>query len=151
MEISVTFSSHPCNKTTVITYFGKTVCSCLEVCVPHSPSLPPSLSFYIYSTVEGVLTSVYLRSRTLVIESRYCISSPQNYRILVSSTDTPSTPLVNVSFNPSIEYDVEDILRPNTQYTIRVQLVEASSNTIIDEKTTHVMYTAPSVTVSTPG
>ena len=33
VEISVTFSGHLCNKTTVITYLGKTVCSCLIVCV----------------------------------------------------------------------------------------------------------------------
>ena len=139
VEISVTFSSHLCNKTTVITYLGKTVCSCLEVCVPHSLT--------IHSPVEGVLTSVYLRSRTLVIESRDCISSPQNYRIRISSFDTP-TLLVVLPFNTTVEYDLGDIM--SLKY-IRVELVDTSSNTTIDEMDATILHVYDTVTPSLPG
>ena len=141
VEIAVTFSSAVCNKTTVTHYLGKTVFLSCGVC--HS--------LHIYSAVEGVLTSVSLRSRTLVIESRDCIASPENYRIVVTSTDTPSTELVNVSFSPTIEHDVGDVVRSNTQYTIRVQIVETSSGDIIDQNTTTIMYIASTATSSEPG
>ncbi|CAI8018966.1 hypothetical protein GBAR_LOCUS11449 [Geodia barretti] len=112
VEIAVTFSSAVCNKTTVTHYL-----------------------------VEGVLTSVYLRSRTLVIESRDCIARPENYRIIIA---TPTT-LVNVSFNATVEYDLGDIVSSGT--VITVQLVETTSNTIIDEMTyTITMYPTPTVT-----
>ena len=141
VEIAVTFSSAVCNKTTVTHYLGKTVFLSCGVC--HS--------LHIYSAVEGVLTSVSLRSRTLVIVSRDCIASPENYRIVITSTDTPSTELVNVSFSPTIEHDVGDVVRPNTQYTIRVEIVEITSGAVIDERTTSVMYIASTVTSSEPG
>ncbi|CAI8053492.1 hypothetical protein GBAR_LOCUS29246 [Geodia barretti] len=108
VEIAVTFSSAVCNKTTVTHYL-----------------------------VEGVLTSVYLRSRTLVIESRDCVGDRENYRIIIA---TPTT-LVKVSFNATVEYDLGDIVSSGTEIT--VQLVETTSNTIIDEMT----YT---ITVSHP-
>ena len=140
VEIAVTFSSAVCNKTTVTHYLGKTVFLSCGVC--HS--------LHIYSAVEGVLTSVLLRSRTLVIESRDCIASPENYRIVVTSTDTPSTELVNVSFSPTIEHDVGDVVRPNTQYTIRVQIVEATSGAVIDEMTATIVwhYCTPAIVIS---
>ena len=141
VEIAVTFSSAVCNKTTVTHYLGKTVFLSCGVC--HS--------LHIYSAVEGVLTSVSLGSRTLVIESRDCIASPENYRIVVTSTDTPSTELVNVSFSPTIEHDVGDVVRPNTQYTIRVQIVEITSGDIIDEMNTSAIYIASTAASSKPG
>ena len=125
----MTFSSAVCNKTTVTHYLGKTVFLSFGVC--HS--------LHIYSAVEGVLTSVSLRSRILVIESRDCIASPENYRIVVTSTNTPSTELVNVSFSPTIEHDVGDVVRPNTQCTIRVQIIEITSGDIIDQNTTTIV------------
>ena len=87
----------------------------------------------------------------LFIESRDCIASPENYRIVVTSTDTPSTELVNVSFSPTIEHDVGDVVRPNTQYTITVVLVETTSNTIVEEIITNIMSIYPSITPSQPG
>ena len=138
VEIAVTFSSAVCNKTTVTHYLGKTVFLSCGVC--HS--------LHIYSAVEGVLTSVSLRSRTLVIESRDCIASPENYRIVVTSTDTPSTELVNVSFSPTIEHDVGDVVRPNTQYTITVVLVETTSNTIVEERNEVITFIVPSLGAS---
>jgi hypothetical protein len=106
LEITVKFSSHVCSKSTVIHYL-----------------------------VEGVLTSVYLRSRTLVIESRdSCIASPENYTIIIA---TP-TKVVNVSFNATVEYDLGDIVSSGT--VITVQLVETTSNTIIDERNYTITY-----------
>ena len=131
VEIAVTFSSAVCNKTTVTHYLGKTVFLSCGVCVCHS--------LHIYSAVEGVLTSVYLRSRTLVIESRdSCIASPENYAIIIA---TP-TKVVNMSFNATVEYNVGEVSPGDV---ITVQLVETTSNTIIDERNytiTGVLYTS---------
>ena len=90
-----------------------------------------------------MLTSVYRRSRTLVIESRDCISSPQNYRIIIT---TPPT-MMNVSFNTTVEYDLEDV-SPGT--TVTVQLVEttSTSSTIIDERNYTIPYPTPTRTLT---
>ena len=62
-----------------------------------------SLSTSIYSAVEGVLTSVYLTSRTLVIESRDSYTaSPENYAIIIA---TP-TKVVNMA---TVEYNVVEV------------------------------------------
>ena len=94
-----------------------------------------------FSTARGVLTSVSVSGTTLIIQSRDCIASPENYRIVATFTDT-STELVNVSFNSTIEHDVGDDVMPEIQYTITVALVETTSNTVIDEQITS--FTTPS-------
>ena len=78
-----------------------------------------------------MLKDISLSSTTLIIESRNCTASPENYRIVVSSTDTPYTELLNVS---SIEHDVGGLVAPGSQYTVRVQLIEITSDTVIDER-----------------
>ena len=89
---------------------------------------------------------MYLRSRTLVIESRDCVGDRENYRIIIA---TPTT-LVPVSFNATVEYDLGDIVSSGTEIT--VQLVETTSNTIIDEMTyTITMYPTSTVTPTAPG
>ena len=108
------------------------------------PTLPLSLSL---STVEGVLTSVYPRSRTLVIESKDCVSSPQNYRIRISSFDTP-TLLVVLLFNTIVEFDFGDVM---SLKHIRVELFEILSNTTIDEMDTTILHVYDTVTPSLPG
>ena len=130
MEIAVTFSSAVCNKTTVTHYLGKTVFLSCGVC--HS--------LHIYSAVEGVLTSVSLRSRTLVIESRDCIASPENYTLIIMAT--PTSP-VNVSFNTTVEYKLEDVVNLST---IGVKLVEKESGATIDEKNYTIMSPTPDTT-----
>ena len=85
-------------------------------------------------------------SRTLVIESRDCITSPGDYRIVVSSTDTPYTELLNKSFSPTIEHDVGGLVAPGSQYAIRVELVERSTGTTIDGKS----YTISNTTTTEP-
>jgi hypothetical protein len=123
LKIGVTFSSVVCSKTTVVHYL-----------------------------VEGVLKSVSLNSTTLVIESRDCIASPENYRIVATSTEPlPVTELVNVSFSPVIEHDVGDVVMPNTQYSIRVVVVHTSSGTIINERNTTIMYNTTTTEPSEPG
>ena len=78
LEISVTFSSHVCSKTVI---------SCV------------SLSLMVtFCTARAVLTGVSVNGTTLIIQSRDCIASPENYRIIATFTNT-STELVNVSFN----------------------------------------------------
>ena len=132
LEISVTFSSHVhiCSKTTVTQYYGKTVISCV----------PLSLMI-TFCTARAVLTGVSVSGTTLIIQSRDCIGSPENYRIVATFTDT-STELVNISFNSTIEHDVGDDVMPATQYSITIVLVETTSNTVIDERTTS--FTTPS-------
>ena len=112
------------------------------MCATLSLSLSLSLS-----AVKGVLTSVYLRSRTLVIESRDCIADLQNYSIIIT---TPTT-MMNVSFNTTVEYDLEDV----SPGIVTVQLVETTSNTIIDERNYTTPYPTPTrtptVTPTEPG
>ena len=141
VEIAVTFSSAVCNKTTTITHsLGKTVFLSCGVYVCHS--------LHMHSPVKGVLTSVYLRSRTLVIESRDCVGDGENYGIIIA---TPTT-LVIVSFNAMVEYNVGKV-SPGTMIT--VQLVYTSSNTIIDERNYTIIYPTPTknpmVTPTEPG
>ena len=86
------------------------------------------------STVEKVLKDISQSSTALIIESRDFTASPENYRIVVSSTDTPYTELLNVSFNATIEHDVGGLVAPGSQYTVRVQLIEITSDTVIGER-----------------
>ena len=95
VEIAVTFSSAVCNKTTTLVRLYMFLSCGVCVCVP--------LSLLIYSAVEGVLTSVYLTSRTLVIESRDSYTaSPENYAIIIA---TP-TKVVNMA---TVEYNVVEV------------------------------------------
>ena len=74
-----------------------TVCVCVCVCVCV-------LCVFLGGWVGGwVCMCVYrcqcgciysLSSTTLIIESRDCTANPENYRIVVSSTDTPYTELL---------------------------------------------------------
>ena len=99
-------------------------------------------------TVERVLTGVSLRDKSLlVIESRDCIARPENYSIIVTSTDMTSQ-LVNVTFNQTIEHDVGGLVEPGSQYTIRVELIETTSDVVIDERNYTVTNTT---TTETPG
>ena len=137
MEIAVTFCSEVCNKTTVTNYTSKT-----DVLMYTVFTASP----YI---VERVLTGVSLRDKSLlVIESRDCIARPENYRIVVTSTDMTLTQLVNVTFNQIIEHDVGGLVEPGSQYTIRVEMVESTSGVVIDERDYTIINTT---TTETPG
>ena len=138
MEIAVTVSSKVCNKTTVTNYSSKT--NVLHEYYFHN---------FLCIIVERVLTGVSLRDKSvLVIESRDCIARPENYRIVVTSTDMALTQLVNVTFNQTIEHDVGDLVEPGSQYTIRVELVESTSDVVIDERNHTIINTT---TTETPG
>ena len=80
------------------------------------------------------MKDISLSSTALIIESRDCTTNPENYRIVVSPTDTPYTELLNVSFNAAIEHDVGGLVAPGSQYTVRVQLIEITSDTVIDQR-----------------
>ena len=75
----------------------------------------------------------------LIIESRDCIASPENYSIVVTINVT-DTKLLNVTFNSNIQYDVGDQLMPNIHYIIRTVIIEMTSSTVIDENITIIMY-----------
>ena len=140
LEIAVTFTSSMCNKTSVTQYHGKTVVWSF---------LCAAFSSFSHWTVEGVLTSVSVSSTTLIIGSRDCIGSGEEYRIVATFTNT-STELVSVSFTSIIEHDLGDRVMDNTEYSITVRVVDMTSGTVIDEKT--VMFTTPpSETPSEPG
>ena len=100
------------------------------------------------STVETVLKDISLSSTALIIESRDCTASPENYRIVVSSTDTPYTELLNLSFSLTIEHDVGGLVAPGSQYTVRVQLIEITSDTVIDGRNYNLVNTT---TTADPG
>ena len=94
-------------------------------------------------TVSSILISVELNSTSfLIIESRDCIASPENYSIVVTINDT-DTKLLNVTFNSNIQYDVGDQLMPNIHYIIRTVIIERTSSTVIDENITIIMYSDP--------
>ena len=142
LEIAVTFSSGVCNKTSVTEYHGKTVVWSF---------LCATLSSFSHWPVEDVLTSVSVSSTTLIIESRDCIGSGEEYRIVATFTNT-STELVNVPFTSISEHDLGDRVMDNTEYSITVRVVDMTSATVIDERT--VMFTTskpPSEPPSEPG
>ena len=127
LEIAVTFSSNVCNKTTVIQYNSK---SLVDIVI---------IKYALY-TVSSIVISVELNSTSfLIIESRDCIASPENYSIVVTINDT-DTKLLNVTFNSNIQYDVGDQLMPNIQYIIRTVIIEMTSSTVIDENITIIVY-----------
>ena len=96
--------------------------------------------FDFFNIVSNILISVELNSTSfLIIESRDCIASPENYSIVVTINDT-DTKLVNVTFNSNIQYDVGDQLMPNIQYIIRTVIIERNSSTVIDENITVITY-----------
>ena len=103
------------------------MCSVMIVCIFHS------------TLVKGVLTSISLNT-SLIIESRDCIASPENYTLVVSftNTDTDLQQSVNISFNSTVVHDVGDMLMPDTEYLIIVVLVETTSDTVIDEMNTTI-------------
>ena len=140
LEFAVTFSSDVCNKTSVTQYHGKTVVWSF-LCATLS-SFP-----HCNCAVEGVLTSVSVSSTTLIIESRDCIGSGEEYRIVATFTNT-STELVNVPFTSIIEHNLGDRVMDNTEYSITVRVVDMTSGTVIDER--RVMFTTPSEPPSEP-
>ena len=129
LEIAVTFSSNVCNKTTVIQYNSK---SLVDIVI---------IKIILYNIiVSSILISVELNFTSfLIIESRDCIASPENYSIVVTINDT-DTKQLNVTFNSNIQYDVGDQLMPNIQYIIRTVIIERTSSTVIDENITIIMY-----------
>ena len=98
-----------------------------------------------------MIANVSLRSRTLVIESRDCIASPQRYDIVVTFIDSPSTEPANIPFSPHIEIDAEsNVISPISSFTITVQVVETVSGTIIDEVATTLMDTTTTTEAGLP-
>ena len=86
-----------------------------------------------------MLTDISLNT-SLIIESRDCIASPENYTLVVTFTNTHTElrQSVNISFKSTVEHDVGDMLMADTVYLIIVVLVETTSDTVIDEMNTTI-------------
>ena len=132
LEISVQYSSSVCEELSSVLYTGEPSCTlCQTTCTYVIP---------LYSLlVEGVLTNISLDTR-LSIESRDCIASPENYILVVTftNTDTELRQSVDISFNSIVEYDVGDMLMTDTVYLIIVELLETTTDTVIDEMNTTI-------------
>ena len=85
----------------------------------------------------------------LTIKNRDCISSPEDYTIVITitSTVTELEQAVNITFNETVKYTLEDGLTP---HLIRVEIVYIPSNTAIEEWDPVIMY-IPSIPTTDPG
>ena len=97
---------------------------------------PFCLISFIFISVERVLSRISFISTntTLIVQSRDCIDSPENYTLVVTFTNN-LTESLNISFNAFIVCDVGDVIKlmADTVYIISVVLVETTSDTVIDE------------------
>ena len=83
-------------------------------------------------------------NRALIIQSRDCIASPEDYSVVVHYINTQNEveqTSLNVSFNTTVVIGLGDELVPNTLYNFSVRIVERKSSVVIDEM---------SITVKTP-
>jgi hypothetical protein len=119
-------------------YINHSVTGMLDIDITYSNGVCEKSNATKYN-VEGVLTSISLNT-SLIIESRDCIASPENYTLVVSftNTDTDLQQSVNISFNSTVVHDVGDMLMADTVYLIIVVLVETTSDTVIDEMNTTI-------------
>ena len=88
--------------------------------------------------VEEVITDVSFSSadRALIIQSRDCIASPEDYSVVVHYINTQNEveqAALNVSFNTTVVIDLRDELVPNTLYNFTARIVESKSGVVIDE------------------
>ena len=98
-------------------------------------------------SVEGVLTNVSFNSTdtTLVIVSRDCIPSPEDYTLVVTFINTlnqleqaPQVISLNFSSTVTVVLDMEEELTPDTLYNVSVEIVETTSGIVIDEMNTTI-------------
>ena len=71
--------------------------------------------------------------RALIIQSRDCIASPEDYSVVVHYINTQNEvgqTSLNVSFNTTVVIGLEDELMPNTLYNFKV---ESKSGVVVDE------------------
>ena len=74
--------------------------------------------------------------RTLIIQSRDCIASPEDYSVVVHYINTQNEveqTALNVSFNTTVVIGLGDELVPNTLYNFTARIVESKSGVVIDE------------------
>ena len=97
--------------------------------------------------MEGVLINVSFNSTdtTLVIVSRDCISSPEDYTLVVTFINTlnqleqvPYVISLNFSSTVTVVLDMEEELTPDTLYNVSVEIVETTSGIVIDEMNTTI-------------
>ena len=88
--------------------------------------------------VEEVITDVSFSSadRALIIQSRDCIASPEDYSVIVHYINTQNgveQTSLNVSFNTTVVIGLGDELISNTLYNFTARIVERKSGVVIDE------------------
>ena len=74
--------------------------------------------------------------RALIIQSRDCIASPEDYSVVVHYINTQNEveqTSLNVTFNTTVVIDLGDELVPNTLYNFSIRIVESKSGVVIDE------------------
>ena len=100
-----------------------------------------------FNSVEGVLTNVSFSSTdtTLVIVSRDCIPSPEDYTLVVTFINTlnqldqvPHVISLNFSSTVTVVLDMEEELTPDTLYNVSVEIVETTSGIVIDKMNTTI-------------
>ena len=96
--------------------------------------------------MEGVLTNVSFSStdKTLVILSRDCIPSPEDYTLVVTFINTldkleqvPHVISLNFSSTVTVILDMEEELT-TTDTNVSVEIVETTSGIVIDEMNTTI-------------
>ena len=122
--------------------------TCLKYfrCLPkNAPHLRIILSYS--HPVKGVLTNVLFTftDTTLVIVSRDCIPSPEDYTLVVTFINTlnlleqvPHVISLNFSSTVTVVLDMEEELTPDTLYNVSVEIVETTSGIVIDEMNTTI-------------
>ena len=102
---------------------------------------------FFFHSVEGVLTNVSFNSTdtTLVIVSRDCIPSPEDYALVVTFINTcnqleqvPHVILLNFGSTVTVVLNMEEELTPDTLYNVSVEIVETTSGIVIDEMNTTI-------------
>ena len=99
--------------------------------------------------MKSVLTNVSFSSTdsTLVILSRDCIFSPEDYTLVVTFINTldklEQVPHVISSSTVTVVLDMEEELTPDTLYNVSVEIVETTSGIVIDEMNTTIAIRTP--------
>ena len=74
--------------------------------------------------------------RALIIQSRDCIASPEDYSVVVHYINTQNEveqTALNVSFNMTVVIGLGDELMPDTLYNFSARIVESKSGVVVDE------------------
>ena len=124
-----------------------TMVSNLKCNVCYSVIVLVSYNYVLFlSVVKRVITDVSFSpaNRALIIQSRDCIASPEDYSVVVhyiNAQNGVEQTSLNVSFNTTVVIGLGDELVRNTLYSFSARIFERKSSVVVDEM---------SITVKTP-